>query len=371
MKSANFLPVSRIANHMFTGDLCYLEGPVVSLYRDWRQSWIYLWVDRLTPNRDRWVVFPISRKSLVGYLDRKLSLRLVLLDASTRWFLDVTKVDAASTGDVKKGHSFSRTIRALKDATGSEYPAEYLPTEDSYFDESLAPDIATAKAWHPTSFDIKIAGEWFFADLGKFPPLYSQLYAFMYCTTPQFVTNIGTQIGQYLRSPWRGGFSRVNLFEALKDHIPAIHDLKMTAMRYNSPGSITVEALSSINDRVMTTVRRYLECKVAIDDDVRRLDGFLAASHLKKSDVSQQTDQAIGLRDDNVRFLSETTARVTATLQIEKEMAVLAEHSPNKVVTAKVLLALLARVERLAEFQRENLVAINQIDLGEASGTTS
>ncbi|EEF27747.1 conserved hypothetical protein [Ricinus communis] len=236
--------ISLIESHSYICDLLYLEGPVLSLFRDAQRNWLYLWCDTDGKQIQRWLLFPVTRPQLVAYLTKESALLPLVLQAPQRLMVDTTFQDVFTDEGVLKGRSHHRSI---KDVTGTaDEIAEYLPTEESFFDEELAPDISLATELNPTSFDVPIDGQWFFADLDRFSKIYSQLYAFFYCTKPRFVNNLGGRVKRYLASPWTGGYSRINLFEALKGLIPSLHDLEIKQIRYASPGEIKIEALESV-----------------------------------------------------------------------------------------------------------------------------
>ncbi len=340
--------------HIYMCDLVYLEGPILSLFRDHKQNWLYLWCDTDNLEKERWLLFPVSRTDLIDYLEKRTRLLDLVRKNVPRYLLDFKqKVDDEKSG----GRDDSvATYRHLVRIADMQFIQEYLPTERSYFNEELAPNISLAQELNPGTFEVPIKGDWFISDLDNFSNLYSQLYAFFYCTKPQFITDIGARVKRYLTAPWQGGFSRVHLFDALARMIPSIHDLKIKKIYYASPGGVNIEALSSVGDRIRETVLEFIKNQNEIKSSIKRINAFLSSSKLRKVDLSSVRDDQLMLPKEEIAFLHEEIGSVIDALSMRNEWSDIASHSPNVVVSSKVLLAVITRVERLAEFQRSGLL---------------
>jgi hypothetical protein len=235
-----------------------------------------------------------------------------------------------------------------------------LPTANSFFDEELAPNISVARELSPTKYDVPIDGNWFIKDLDNFSNLYSQLYAFFYCTKPQFMTDIGNRVQRLLEAPWKGGFSRINLFDALQKNVPAVHDLKIHEMQYASPGDITIEALESVGDSVKNSVICYRKKVAEVTADVKSLNNVLSDRALRRVDLSKYSDLKLPLSDEDKNYIAEKTGSLASLLAIGSEFSDLASRSPNMVVSAKVLLAVASRIERMAHFEDTGLLDLER-----------
>ena len=350
------ISVRAVDKHIYICDILGLEGPVLSLYRDRKQSWFYLWCDTNQKSTDRWLLFPVSRPGLVGYFERQLSLRALIAQAQCHWFLDTS--NHAPEQDEIDTKTKRDTFRTLRSVALDSIPAEYTPAPDSLFEPEYAPDISLARELTPTSYDVPIDGNWFFSDLDRFSSVYSQLYGFFYSTGPRFVTNLGARLERYLKSPWEGGFSRVNLFAGMEKLPPALHDLRITGMSYASPGQIRIEALQSVGNRISMAVEHFIANETLVLDAEKSINSFLSRAKLNKRNVSALRDEQLGLTRENQEFLNGARRTIVAALDIEKEFAELSSHSPNVIVTSKVIVALVKRVGRLAEFQQSGLIKI-------------
>lgn len=341
--------VSLIERHTYICDLVYSEGPLLSLFRDAKRSWLYLWSDTDQVAKERWLVFSVSRSQLVDYLQHGAPLNSLLLNSSTIFVLDQSVALTSSDGA-------NQSRRQLRQIRSLESIAEYVPADDSFFDESLAPDISLAYEVIPKRFSVPLDGDWFFSDLDKFSRVYSQLYSFFYCAKPRFITSIGERVGSLLRAPWAGGFSRVNLFEALSMLVPSLHDLQIKRIEYASPGKVEIEALASVGESISLAVGAYLENGEAVKHSVKAINQVFSAAKLKKRDLSGSSDETLPLRRENIEYLKTQTQCLAHSLHIAEEFDAMCANSPNHVVSAKVLLALVKRVERLAIMQRTGLV---------------
>lgn len=340
------VPIRIISDHSHICDLIFFDGPLLCLFKSQKTNWLYLWADKLNQNTDRWIVFSVGREELVKYFEKAASLRDLLDSAKTVYMLDETCFDEDSRN------------RVLQSASDRNLIAPYLPEVDSYFDESLSPQIEVSREMRPSSFEVGIKGDWFVQDLDVFAKLYSQLYSIFYCTRPQFVANIGEKFRRYIRSPWTGGFSRVNLFAAMKEMIPSLHDLKIREIRYASPGHIGLEALESVNSAVIKAVLLYSTQSGLMREIEKKINITLDADKLKTRDLSLYNDDSLPITRESVVYLKAQLDLAAPMLDVSDELSEISRYSPNIVVTSKVFLSLLTRVRKLAELQRTGLLDI-------------
>jgi hypothetical protein len=370
LKAASRMNLAVLDKHVYMTDLVYVDGPILSLFRDSKDNWMYLWCDTDNEKTERWMLFPVSRSDLIDYLHERKPLLDVVRLAKRHWVLDYTQNEGGLEEEKVKefAKSYSRTLREVSDLA---LLTDYMPSDDSFFSPELAPNISTAHELNPTLYEVPIDGNWFIKDLDNFSNVYSQVYAFFYCTKPQFMTDIGLRVRRFLEAPWKGGFSRVNLFDALQRMVPAIHDLKIHKMEYASPGDITIEALESVGDSVKGATLRYLQNKSDVEAYVKNLNTILSAKELKRSDLSKIGDEKLPLTKEDREFIKEKMGSIAEGLAIEAEFTDLSIRSPNIVVSAKVLLAVVARIGRLAEFEsaglldltREKVVAEEEVEV--------
>lgn len=350
-------PVSLLDHHSYICDLLYLEGAILSLYRDSKQNWLYLWCDTDGQLAERWLVFAVSRQQLIAYFERRDSLSDLVAESVKVLLLDKVSKENFDEHGVSQGFTMHRSLKKIDHLS---LIGDYMPEPDSLFEEELAPDISLAREITPTAFDVPIDGRWFVSDLDRFSKVYSQLYAFFYCAKPRFVNNIGERIRRYLSSPWTGGYSRINLFDALQASVPSLHDLEIKHIQYASPGEIRIEALESVGSSIAESVKNFLSLQAEVSLAEKRINTVLSLHQLKKSNLSELSDEKLPLRPNDLDFLEEQRALIAKAMGIEDELQRLSAYSPNIVVSTKVLMAVVARVRRVAEFEHTGLLDLNR-----------
>lgn len=337
--------VSSLDRHQFICDLVFIEAPLLSLFRDSRHSWFYLWCDTDGLGRDRWLVFQVGRKAFAEYLSGLVSLRQVVTNANELLCLEGDTRDALDGDDDE-----SRKGRVLSKVTVAQVLA-YLPSEDSYFAPELSPDISLAGKFLPSRYPVEIGGDWFVGDLDKFSRAYSGLYGFFYCAKPRLVASIQSRIYRALRAPWEGGFSRVNLFDMLAKSVPSFHDMQIREIRYASPGGISIEALESVGRDIQVCLDGYLANRADIDDHAKAINATIGACRFRRRNLSSVSDELLGISEESIILFRTRTTNIAELLGLREEVGVLIDEAPNCVVAAKAVLALLTHVRRLADFE--------------------
>ena len=342
---------SLLDKHVYICDLINIEGPLLSLFRDHRSNLLYLWCDTNEIDTERWAVFQVSRELLAKYLQKEIPLLYMVWSSAQIFCLDIT----TSILDGKR----SRSRRVVE--TNADSIQEYWPAPDSYFDESYSEDISLDEQIVPSRYHIPINGEWFVSDLDEFSRTYSSLYAFFYCTAPRFVTTIDSRVQKFLRSPWTGGFSRINLFRALEKMIPSIHDMKINRFKYASPGSIQIEALNSVGESIDGVVMVYLHFEKDILEAVKAINTALSSSNVKKANVSDLSNEQLEVSSEIISLLNWKTQVIGDLLQMHSSLQVLMQNSPNMIVGAKAVLAVTKQIERLAGYQKNGMLEVGRL----------
>lgn len=237
---------------------------------------------------------------------------------------------------------------------------EYMPAEDSFFDAELTTDLDLSKELTPSSYAVQIDGEWFGQDFTYLFKIYERLYAFFYSTQPRFVRTLSQNLQRLLRSPWIGGYSRVNLFYVLPRHVPGLHSLKVEHIKYASPGEVKFEAIYSVGESVRIATNALVENEAAIIEASKRINRTLTDTGLKRRDLSLVSDQDAPIGAIQRRTLEETCAEIARLLCATTELRALREHSPNIVVYAKAVLALIRQLSKLGVLQQQGLLTFSK-----------
>jgi hypothetical protein len=346
------LAAELLDSHNHICDLIHVDYPVLSLYSDGRRNWIYLWCDTNQLERHRWLVFPISRSMLVSYLAKTTTMRAAVDDAKRLMMLETRSLGFDVQGPDSDP---ARPKRYVWSVTLNDV-AEYLPAKDSYFDETLTPDLDLTKQVVPTSYDVPITGTWFSKDFEYLFKRYERLYAFFYATRPRFVRTINAGLEELLRAPWTGGYSRVNLYTRLAQQIPGLHSLRVEKLQFASPGAIKFEAVSSIGESIARTTTLYLQNEELIDDAYKKIRKTLTSGKLNKVDLSGRSDIGQFLDARQIADLTQACLAIAKALQVSEEMDALRAHSPNIVVYSKAVNSFVRQLIKLAELQRDEML---------------
>ncbi|KVC82941.1 hypothetical protein WI74_00010 [Burkholderia ubonensis] len=104
----------------------------------------------------------------------------------------------------------------------------------------------------------------------------------------------------------------------------------------------------------------YLQAENSLRESEKKINQLLSSQKLKRADLSTNRDDQLPLTKDNIEFLFAKKQEIGAALGIEDELALLNEYSPNIVVSMKVLIAMVTRIRRLAEFQAGGLLDLDR-----------
>jgi hypothetical protein len=327
-----------------------VEYPVLSLYTDGRENWLYLWGDR-TALRTRWFLFTVSRELLVAYLKQGESLRTLIEKARRLWTLELLhSATLTRSGRKAKPRRYLWTTDLGKIKS-------YMPSEDSHFDGDLTADLDLSKELVPDKFNLSIEGIWFGVDFQYLFRRYERLYAFFYATRPRFVRPIDVTLRRLLRAPWTGGFSRVNLYSQLATQIPGIHALKVEKINYASPGEVRFEAIASIGESIREATTALLANQEEINIHVKKIRKIITAGKLAKVDLSNLSDKDIQLEATALTDFENGCAAIAKCLGLRQELKTLRTHSPNFIVYGKAVLSLVRQIDKLAELHRLGMLS--------------
>ena len=117
---------TKIPNLVFTpqkiGDLIYHEGPLLSLFIDKHNPdvhYLYKWAD-CDDESNRWLISPLNILNLRRFFYKEISLRTLLMSSPFIFTLELDE---------------NLTERAIMICKTSDLPEEYLPKENSFYNE--------------------------------------------------------------------------------------------------------------------------------------------------------------------------------------------------------------------------------------------
>ncbi|MDM0007164.1 hypothetical protein QTI51_17490 [Variovorax sp. J22G73] len=347
--------------HEHVCDLIEADGPLLSLYTDLRDNWLYLWCDTDRVKVNRWMLIKAPRTSLVEFFSQRISLRALIENSPSVIMLDETAVRSEKVDDLgipqEPTISLKRRFIKLDDPTDVQ---AYWPSDRSFFNPELAEGIDIRQEFAPSKHLIPVDGRWYFKDLDSFSRTYAKLYAFLYSTKPQFINSMSARLYSLLRAPWTGGYSRVNLFSSLRRGLPALHDLQIDSFSYASPGAIEVEALPSICEDVSRIIlsSKGRWPRLAVYDKI--INTIIGKHKLRKVDLSTVPNEQLPFAQEEAQALENSCTEICTLLGVEDRIDALRDAAPNLIVYAKAVQALLGQVQKLNAFQEQGLLNLGK-----------
>lgn len=330
MQTINGAPIhgSSLENAKRVADLIYHEGPLLSLFRNERsENLLFYWCDS-DSTANRWLAIRVSDQILDDYLAKRTSLYSIVT-APRDAFVYVVDID---------GEGVFKTVQII---SPRGLPSDYVPNEDSFYE--FEPQILR----QGTEERIPIDGLWTFEDLSKFPQLYKSIYAFIYQTESSKARG-----GQFSQFPMRDGFSSVHFFRELIEQVPTTDRPQLRAVSYASPGAIVFKLNSDFSQRVRQVYMHFKEHR-------QEAAATYAFVHKQLSELKLLGENAMQakLPPDVARLMHQLGESLCSELKIESFKSI-NKHSPNPLMTLKVVLAFYRRLERLDEFEADGKIRI-------------
>lgn len=335
------LPGGRIlktatVKYQWVEDLLFFDGPVLSYVRaNSQQDYFYLWVDN-DWQWNRWMAIPVTREMIRGYKLRTMSL-LDLINQNK----DVTFVDIADGMEIKRAFSLST----------NDIPEDMLPESNSFFDPDFCP-TGEDVLLDATSYYLGIDGNWFMEDFTNLQKRYGQLYAFIYTLMNLDRTSVIDNIKRiFAEGNWYGGFARVNFFNQLDRVIPSMHEPRVDAYHYASPGHLKLELWSEASEKLSAVAKTTLNDNVRVLELVDTINRFLRDKDLKsKGDISILTAEA----REELFTLSDSLCKYLGIGEFETDFKLLVGGDPIRY--SKILLSFERRLRDVLPFVERNML---------------
>lgn len=249
-------------------DIIFFDGPVLSYVRgNSQQDYFYLWVDN-DWQFNRWMAIPVTREMIRGYKNLTLSLLNIVQQNPFVIFVDID--DA-----FKVKRAFQLPVRHI--------PSEILPKPESFFNPDFCPtgnDVLTDSSCYHLGLD----GKWFMEDLAILQKRYDQIYAFVYTIMNLGKTSVIDNMKRiFADGDWYGGSARVHFFNDLDRAIPSMHEPRIEAISYASPGFIKLELWSPAAEALGDIAHGSLDRIESINYTVKDINQFLTEKDLRST----------------------------------------------------------------------------------------
>lgn len=111
------------------GDLIYHEGPLLSLFIDNENPdiyYVYKWVDN-DETVNRWIIAQVNSAILRNFFHKRISLRNLIVNHPVTFSIEINN---------------SLAKQNIQVCATAELPEEYLPAENSFYDEEAFTEFA-------------------------------------------------------------------------------------------------------------------------------------------------------------------------------------------------------------------------------------
>lgn len=206
-----------------------------------------------------------------------------------------------------------------------------------------------------------IDGSW---ELGEFSRFYGKVEDIYYIfndirrfSDPSTSLETRAVISEALDRPWRGGGSYVGYYEKIANDNAPTAKLRVSGIKYNSPGYVAIKAKKQPFDDMIALVQSYATSKPDVRKAYNRLYQFMLTNKLLSRD-----EVRVFVSDDTrvrVRELAEILDNYMPGISFDTFVAM---SNNNDIVAAKVLLSVFRRMDGLYKFFEEGRVRYAAID---------
>jgi len=318
----------------WNADLIYFDGPLLSLYKqDDGQDYLVSWID-CDSRRNRWAMFPVERAALQGYLSGDISLRNLCIEAWVVILFD--------TGSDAKRRNWVQL---------EAFPEDYLPKKSSLLKSEVSTEAAK-RLVEDKAIDIALGinGELYLEDLELIPKLYQQLYSFHYGIEHLHRPAVRHTVRKSMHT-WSGGIGAVNLFSGLKSVTPSIHRARLIELRYNSPGAIRLNLLSSLAQKIRSSMNHLIPSEEYEAAETLYNEVY---SYFRKYNITgfddERSEVQLELSAVQKNDLRDFSEKMLAILGWQHHRDAFADLDVTEISRLRMLLAYYRRLRRLRDF---------------------
>ena len=204
------------------------------------------------------------------------------------------------------------------------------------------------------TFDID--GSWDFPEFGKFYGQYTDLYVVVH--SAEIFANDNEphvrkrQLQEAFLKPWRGGGSYVSFYDSLFYAQERQDRLRVGAIKYASPGYVDIKGNPKAFAEMRLLIESYSANSAALTKEYKDLYQFLAGLKLLKV-PPEKFDRTSDLAGE----VGERARNFAAQYRVFSYETFFEMSGRDHLVTAKVLLSIHRRIEKLYQFFRQGRVS--------------
>ena len=187
------------------------------------------------------------------------------------------------------------------------------------------------------------------------PHSYNQIYSFIYCLDtphdPRDAERIDFALTEY---PWRGGYSYVNIYQVLRNQVPARERPKVASISYNSPGWIDLALNPDVALQIAKALGIYMGSALGAAEAYKKLDKIFAALNKQRREAQNANIKLAQAEAREVAKLNEILASQLGFDSVKE----LNERTKDPEVTAKLLMVHHRRLRTVSEFVKSGKVEL-------------
>jgi len=322
-------------------DLIYFDRPLLShLTNEVGDTYIYSWVDK-DENRELHFLYRINPDDLELFLLKKKPLRdLLVSSVNGLIYVIETQLD---TGTEKIALINSENL-----------PTNYMPSNDSFYSEDYEKIVQTEQYVGNSKYRVLIQRDWSIRDFFQLPRLYEQIYSFLYHFKQESSGYRRDDVEHTFRSqPWKGGWSTVNFYEYLVWLVEPPLKLKITSVRYASPGWIEFRLDLDIARALSRHIKDFQ--KNSLKSKYNEIYKFFRKEKMTKLD-GRTADEKLSNSQKQIleKYYLEFSEELLHNNQITSGVKA---NAPSTLLALKIMLSVYRKLRELAEFEQKGLAS--------------
>lgn len=211
------------------------------------------------------------------------------------------------------------------------------------------------RARKPYRIVLPDSGEWTLHDLYVFPHAYEQCYAFIYCLGTELPARDKEAIDHaFLKYPWKGGYSYVNIYSVLQRQVPPRERARIQSFHKASPGWIDLLLNVEAAKEVAKAVAALSGAGVAAAAAYKKAYVLLLSL---KAEREKSRLQQLQLRQQQIKAIRGSCDELAKSLGF-KNLPDLHRRTNDPEVSLKLLAAHYRRMKVLVDYEEKEKVVL-------------
>jgi hypothetical protein len=211
---------------------------------------------------------------------------------------------------------------------------------------------------------LELDKDWDLDDFSKLSKLYLQCYSLVYALSRITYETNNPELnrhfnGDFLKFPWRGGYSAVSFYQNLQYKIPHEHRPSIAELQYASPGYIKLKEVLKVAGLISAIVAACASSTDNIAGTYNKIQKGLSERELIKINIAEKKFK---LKEADLDFVVKCKGLLASEMQIPSEMQeeLVKRCSNNELMQLKILMSLNRRLKPIVNFQLEERLYVKK-----------